>query len=82
MPNIDSSGVKRYTGSVRIAQQVEPWSSDTEDLVSIPSAATELFGCVREQGTLQALLLSTQVYKWVPVRDECQCTTAACVAMC
>ena len=68
--------------SVRIARLVELWSSDTKDAGSNPSAATELFGCVLEQGTLQTLLLSTQVYKWVPVRDVCQCTVAACGAMC
>ena len=67
--------------SVRIARLVERCSSDTEDPDSNPSAAI-LFGCVLEQGTLQALLLSTQVYKRIPVRDVCQCTAAACGAMC
>ena len=61
--------------SVGIVQLVERWSLDTEDPGLNPSAATELFGCFLEQDTLQTLLLSTQVYKWVPVRDVCQCTS-------
>ena len=70
------------TSSVRITQLVERWSLDTEDPCSNPSTATEFFGCVLEQGTSQTLLLSTQVYRWVPVRDICQCTAAACDTMC
>ena len=61
------------------AQLVECWASDPG---SNPNEATELFGCVLEQGTLQAQLLSTQVYKWIPVRDICQCTAATYGAMC
>ena len=60
--------------SVGIVHLVECLSLDTEDPVLNPSAATELFGCVLAQDTLQTLLLSNQVYKWVPVRDVCQCT--------
>ncbi|KAH3720889.1 hypothetical protein DPMN_063800 [Dreissena polymorpha] len=50
------------------------WLRDREVPVSNPTLTT---GNSLSKKFIQRLLLSTQVYKWVPVREISQCAVAA-----
>ena len=55
------------------------WRRDREVPGSNPALTT---GISLSKKFIPHLLLSTQVYKWVPVRDKSQCSVAANCAEC